>query len=114
MFLGSVSKTVPTARKGIEVGRNELDSKSSCPGDRARGFESHPFRQSCPGDRARGFESHPFRHTSVAIGLSMSLDVESPFSFQELTYDRRCYRLLFVARCQEKLIHVQAHIGKKR
>ena len=45
MFLGSVSKTVPTARKGIEVGRNELDSKSSCPGDRARGFESHPFRQ---------------------------------------------------------------------
>lgn len=97
MFLGSVSKTVPTVRKGIEVGRNELDSKSSC-----------------PGDRARGFESHPFRHTSVAIGLSMSLDVESPFSFQELTYDRRCYRLLFVARCQEKLVHVQIHIGKKR
>ena len=32
-------------RRGIEVGRNELDSKSSCPGDRARGFESHPLRQ---------------------------------------------------------------------
>ena len=74
MFLGSVSKTVPTVRKGIEVGRNELDSKSSC-----------------PGDRARGFESHPFRHQNVHKGLCLTVKGNKVLFFQAFSFRRRSW-----------------------
>ena len=40
-------------------GRNELDSKSSCPRDGARGFESHPLRHQCC--QASPARSNPLR-----------------------------------------------------